>query len=100
MKYLGIPIDEKRLCLGDWKSVLEKHENKLGCWQGRNLVVSGRATLINSSLASIFLYMLSFYRIPVGAKHKADMGESRFLWSGDKNKKKVPPCEMVNSLFS
>ena len=79
---------KKRLCLGDWKPVLDKHENKLGCWQGRNLVISGRSTLINSSLASILLYMLSFYRIPAGIKHKVDMIESRFLWSGDKNKKK------------
>ena len=78
MKYLGIPIDEKRLSLKDWKPVLEKHENKLSCWQGKNLVIGGRSTLINSSLLSLLLYMLSFYRVPVGVKHKADSIESNF----------------------
>jgi hypothetical protein len=32
--------------------------------------------------------MLTFYRLPVGIKHKVNMIESRFLWSGDKNNKK------------
>ena len=32
--------------------------------------------------------MLSFYRVPVGVKQKSVMIESRFLWSGDRNKKK------------
>jgi hypothetical protein len=32
--------------------------------------------------------MLSFYRLPVGIKHKVDMIGSCFIWSRDKNKNK------------
>jgi hypothetical protein len=49
MKYLGIPIDEKILNLKDWKPILEKHENKLSCWQGKNLVISGRFSFLAGS---------------------------------------------------
>jgi hypothetical protein len=84
MKYLGIPIDEKRLVSSRWK----KMGKKLNPWQGKNRVMAGRATLINSSLTSLDLYMLSFYRIPLGVKQKIDMHRAGFLWSGDKNRRK------------
>jgi hypothetical protein len=88
MKYLGIPIDEKRLVNSRWNPVVEKMGKKLNPWQGKNLVMAGRATLINNSLTSLVLYMLSFYRIPPGVKQKMDMHRAGFLWSGDKNKRK------------
>jgi hypothetical protein len=88
MKYLGIPIDEKRLVSSRWNPVVEKMGKKLNPWQGKNLVMAGRATLINSSLTSLVLYMLSFYRLPTGVKQKMDMHRAGFLWSGDKNKRK------------
>jgi hypothetical protein len=88
MKYLGIPIDEKRLALCRWDPIIEKFGKKMSPWQGRNLVMAGRATLINSSLTSLALYMLSFYRVPPGVRKKMDMHRAGFLWSGDKNKKK------------
>jgi hypothetical protein len=61
MKYLGIPIDDKRLTLSRWDPVIEKFGKKLNPWQGRNLVMAGRVTLTNPSLTSLALYMLSIY---------------------------------------
>jgi hypothetical protein len=37
MKYLGIPIDEKRLVSSRWDPVVEKMGKKLNPWQGKNL---------------------------------------------------------------
>jgi hypothetical protein len=70
MKYLGVPINRKRLKNLDWDSTEGKMRNKLEPWQGKMLVMGGRVTLINSSLTSVPLYMLSFYRIPRGGKEK------------------------------
>jgi hypothetical protein len=72
MKYLGVPINKKRLKNSDWDSNEGKIRNKLGPWQGKMLVMGGRVTLINSSLTSVPLCMLSFYRMPVGVKEKID----------------------------
>ena len=78
MKYLGVPIDEKRLRNGDWDPVGEKMEKKLNCFLGKNLTIGGKPLIINSSLTSIILYMISFYRIPVGVKKRAEKTESVF----------------------
>jgi hypothetical protein len=79
---------KKRLAISRWNPIVEKFGEKLSHWQGKNLVMVGRATLINSSLTSLALYMLSFYRLPLGFTHKMDAHRAGFLWSGDANKKK------------
>ena len=47
-----------------------------------------RTTIINSSLTSLVLYMLSFYGISIGIKKKLDRPRVNFLWSGQENKPK------------
>ena len=88
MKYLGVPIDEIRLKNSDWDSTGETLEKKLGCWNGKNLSIGGRTLLINTSLSSSLLYMMSFYRIPVEKRKDFDKLRSGFLWSGKKEKNK------------
>jgi hypothetical protein len=88
MKYLGVPIDEKRIRNIDWKPAENKMESKLQCWQGKGLAMGGKISLINSSLSSIPLYMLSFYILPKGPKERMDMHRSRLLWEEVKGKKK------------
>jgi hypothetical protein len=87
-KYLGVPIDEKRIKSSEWKPAENKIEGKLGCWQGKWLAMGGKVNLINSSLSSIPLYMLSFYRVAKGPKTRMDKHRSRFLWEEEKNKKR------------
>jgi hypothetical protein len=88
MKYLRVPINKKRLKNSDWEPTEGKMRNKLGPWQGKMLVMGGRVTLINSSLTSVLLYMLSFYRLFVGVREKLDKIMNNFLWdeTGDKKK--------------
>ena len=87
LKYLGIPIDETRLKNSDWDPTGEKLLKKLGCWNGKNLSIGGRTLLINTSLSSSLLYMLSFYRIPVEKRKFFDKLRSGFLWSNKMEKK-------------
>jgi hypothetical protein len=60
LKYLGVPIDKKKLLNIHWKPAEDKMEKKLGCWQGKMLDMGIRVLLINACLSSIPLYMLSF----------------------------------------
>jgi hypothetical protein len=52
------------------------------------LIMGGRVALVNSNLTSVPLYMLSFYRIPVGVKEKLDRIRNNFLWDETEGKKK------------
>jgi hypothetical protein len=47
----------------------------------------GGVTLINSSVTSVPLYMLFFYRIPRGVKEKMDRIRNSFLWDESEDKK-------------
>jgi hypothetical protein len=64
MKYLGVPIDIKKMCKSLWSPIVEKIESKLGSWQGRFLSLGDRLVLINSSLTNVPMYMLSMYKSP------------------------------------
>jgi mannosylglycoprotein endo-beta-mannosidase len=67
MKYLGIPIDEKKLIVSQWDPMEEKFEKKIVGWKGNMLSIGDRVTLVNACLSSISLYMfLSFLEAPKG----------------------------------
>ena len=88
MKYLGIPIHQRRLRNSDWNLVEERFEKCLSSWKGKHLSVGGRLTLINSVLNSLPVYMMSFFEIPKGVLKKLDYFRFRFFWQGDENKRK------------
>jgi hypothetical protein len=64
MKYLGVPIDKKKINKNLWIPMIEKLEKRLAGWQGRFLSLGGRLTLLNSCLSNVPLYMLSIYPAP------------------------------------
>jgi hypothetical protein len=82
MKYLGVPIDDKKLCKSLWLPTVEKVEKKMGAWQGKFLSLGGRLVLINSSLTNVPLYMLSMYKAPKYIVKKMDLFRKRLLWQG------------------
>jgi hypothetical protein len=47
LKYLGIPIDNRKIGGSLWLSTEEKVE-KLGAWKGKFLTMGGKVTLVNS----------------------------------------------------
>jgi hypothetical protein len=63
-------------------------ESKLGCWQGKLQSIGGRLILINSSLSSVPMYMISFFKLPKGVKEKMDFFRRRFLWQEDQGIRK------------
>jgi hypothetical protein len=93
MKYLGVPIDNKKLCKSLWSPIVEKIESKLGSWQGRFLSLGGRLVLINSSLTNVPLYMLSMYKSPKCVLKKMDIFRKILLWQGGHNHKKYHLAE-------
>jgi hypothetical protein len=63
MKYLGVPIDNKKINKSLWVPMIEKLEKRLVGWQGRFFSLGGKLTLLNSCLSNVPLYMLSIYPV-------------------------------------
>jgi hypothetical protein len=88
MKYLGVPIDNKKINKTLSCSMMEKMEKRLAGWQGRFLSLGGRLTLLNSCLSNVPLYMLSIYPAPKSVIRKLDMYRKKLLWQGGHQSKK------------
>jgi hypothetical protein len=71
-RYLGIPIDFRKLKNGEWKLVEDRFERKLASWLGKLLSYGDRLVLINSVLTSLPMFMLSFFEIPKGVLKRID----------------------------
>jgi hypothetical protein len=89
MKYLGIPIDKKRIRNSEWNGPIGKIEKKLGSGIGKHMSIAGKTIRINSSITSLTLYMLSFYRLPVGVGKKFNTLSSNFLWGISLQKRNI-----------
>ena len=88
MKYLGFPIDEKRIRNIGWQKTEEKIVGRCQTWQGRLLDSGSRITLIQSALTGVPYYMMSFYTLPCGVRKRMDFYRARFLWQEDDNHRK------------
>lgn len=60
-KYLGIPMHNRKPKNIDWHPIEERFENKLSVWKGKYFSVGGRLNLLNASMSSLPIYMLSFF---------------------------------------
>jgi hypothetical protein len=100
MKYLGILIEKKRTGNSEWNGPIGKIEKNLGSWIGKHMSVSGRTIVINSSITSLNLYMLSFYRLPVGVGKKFNTLSSNFLWLGGAYQKEISFGGLVRRLLA
>lgn len=87
-RYLGIPMNYRKLRNADWNGIIEQLEKKLSSWKDKHLSYGGLLILINSVLTSLPLYMLSFFEVPRNVLRKIEYLRSRFSWQSDQKKKK------------
>lgn len=79
--YLGIPLRGNPQLESFWDPVIQRISRKLDTWKGAYFSLGGRVTLVQASLASIPLYFLSLFNIPVGVALKIEKTMRDFLWS-------------------
>ena len=82
IRYLGVPLADKRLRIADWQPVVEKMESRLQGWRARLLSRGGRLVLIKAVLAAIPTYFLSIFRMPRGIQKRLEQYMRRFFWGG------------------
>src|SRR4051812_1069778 len=64
IKYLGIPLHHEKLSREDIQPLIDKIIKRIASWRGKLLTYRGRLILIQACLASIPIYLLSFFKFP------------------------------------
>uniref|UniRef100_A0A453QSV3 Reverse transcriptase domain-containing protein n=1 Tax=Aegilops tauschii subsp. strangulata TaxID=200361 RepID=A0A453QSV3_AEGTS len=84
--YLGIPISDSRLTVAELCPTVGKLQHRIEPWQGRWLSKAARTVLINASLSSLLLFIMSFYSLPETLHHDIATIQGRFFWAGEGDK--------------
>ncbi|KAL4559382.1 hypothetical protein LXL04_031520 [Taraxacum kok-saghyz] len=87
--YLGVPIGANMNLKKNWKPILDKFEAKLSTWKSKTFSFGGRLTSISSVLGNLPTYYLSLFKAPIAITKELEKIRRRFLWGGDKEKKKI-----------
>ena len=82
IRYLGVPLVDRRLRIQDWQPVFEKVETRLGGWRACLLSRGGRLILLKAVLSAIPIYYMSIFTMPVGVRRRLEKIMRSFLWRG------------------
>lgn len=89
MKYLGLPISDRRLTMAELSDAAEKMEKRLQTWKCGHLSFGGKSILINSSLTSIPMYTMGFYWIHEGTHQRFDSTRGKFFLGRGRKQKEI-----------
>lgn len=80
IRYLGIPLDTKRLCVQDYSPLIEKIISKINAWSCKSLSFAGRLELIQSVLQGTVCYWLQIFPLPMSCLDRITSLCRNFLW--------------------
>ena len=89
VKYLGIPLHYDRLRREDLQPLIESIIKRIASWRGRLLSSAAKRILIQSCLASIPVYLLSFFKFPKWALNLINSQMSNFMWNDEEVNHKI-----------
>ena len=82
LRYLGLPLTDRRLRTQDWQSMMEKVESRLGGWRGRLFSRGSRLVLVKTVLSALPTYFMSVFQMPAGLRRRLEGILRRFFWRG------------------
>lgn len=89
IKYLGVPLHFDKLSREDLQELIDKILARIVGWRGKLLSYLGKITLIRTYLASIPLYLLSFFKFPKWALNLINSHMANCLWSDSEGASKI-----------
>jgi hypothetical protein len=89
IKYLGIPLHYEKLRREDLQPLIDKILKRIAGWRGKLLSYAARVLLIKTCLASIPIYLLSFFKFPKWALDLINSQMANCLWNDTKDKRKL-----------
>lgn len=88
-KFLGVMVGDITKREYIWKELVRNIRKMTSIWKGRHLSLGGRVVLINSTLNSIPIYTLSFYKAPIKVLKDIKIIQRKLMWRGDENKRTI-----------
>ena len=82
IRYLGVPLVDRRLWIQDWQPIFEKVETRLGGWRARLLSRGGRLILLKVVVAAMPIYYMLIFMMPAGVRRRLERIMRSFLWRG------------------
>lgn len=82
MRYLGVPLNSKKLSLYNCGPLIQHIKSKVNSWSSRSLSFAGRLLLLNTVIAGITNFWTSTFIIPKQCIMKINSLCSAFLWHG------------------
>ena len=89
VKYFGIPLHHDRLRREDLQPLIENILKRITRWRGKLLSSAAERILIQACLASIPIYLLSFFKFPKWALHIIDTHMANFMWNDEEGNQKI-----------
>jgi hypothetical protein len=89
IKYLGLPLHFEKLKSEDLQPLIDSLLKRMTGWRGKLLSLEARRLLIQTVLASIPIYMLSFFIFPKWALKLINTQLANCLWSDEDGNRKI-----------
>lgn len=89
IKYLGIPLRYEKLSRNDLQPLIDKIIKRIAGWRGKLLSHRGRLVLIKTCLASIPIYVFSFFKFPSWAIEIINSHMAHCLWDSYEGHNKI-----------
>ena len=84
---LGIIIAHEDIVQKNYQQILQKASEVLGAWNNRNLTLEGKVKVVNTLVASLFIYkMMVLPTIPPNVVVTLEAMIKKFIWNGKKAK--------------
>lgn len=81
-RYLGIPLDSKKLDIQHYLPLIEKITARVRCWSAKLLSYAGRSQLIKAVIFGIQSYWSQLFILPKKVLKAIDVICRTFLWTG------------------
>ncbi|KAL6509176.1 hypothetical protein OROGR_022486 [Orobanche gracilis] len=91
LRYLGVPLNGKRLSIIQYQPLLEKMVGKIQHWTSRLLSYGGRIQLIQSVLFAVQQYWSQIFIFPKKVISAIESICRRFLWTGTADESRRAP---------
>jgi hypothetical protein len=89
MKYLGVPLHFEKLKREDLQPLVDSLLSRMAGWRGKLLSSEAKRILIQTCLASIPIYLLSFFRFPKWALQLINTQLANCMWNDEEGHKKI-----------
>jgi hypothetical protein len=89
IKYLGVPLHHEKLIREDLQPLIDKIPKRIAGGRGKLLSYAARVLLIKTCLASIPIYLLSFFKFPKWALDLINSQLADCLWNDTEDKRRL-----------